>query len=161
VTDVVPVTLGASFQSLAALTGAVQGNAPHFIDSLIEIEGASEFLVKLKSLAAEKEEILPNDSGRSYLAALSRRKETGKAKLDARSIWQQRLRSSIAGKSRGMVQKPPQGAVLMETACLIARENAQDFIDEWVREQASMKAAGLAITIDGPWPAYSFVARPE
>jgi hypothetical protein len=161
VTDVVPVTLGSSFQSLDALRAAVQANAPHFIDSLMEIEGSSEFLVKLKSAASEKEDVLPSDSGRSYLAALSRRKDAGKAKLDARSIWQQRLRSSIAARSKGMVQKPQQGAVIFECACLIQRQDAQDFIDEWVREQDSLKRAGLSITIDGPWPPYSFVMRPE
>jgi hypothetical protein len=161
VTDVVPVTLGSTFQTIDALKVAVQTNAPHFIDSLNEIEGSAEFLVKLKSFVPAKAETLPQDNGRNYLAALSRRKDAGKAKLDARSIWLQRLRSSMAGKTRGMVQKPPQGAVLMETACLIRRDNAQDFIDEWVRLQEGIKAAGLALTIDGPWPPYSFVTRPE
>jgi hypothetical protein len=166
--DLAPVRLGAVCSDVQSARALLQAEAPVFAASLARIAGRHEYAVKLVPMA----EIVPPAApappadGRSYLqrraAEAEARRRSGEAARAAAVAAFDALKVHAAAH----VFLPPrrhaaadQERRLLDAAMLVSRAEVARFSQAVIAAQAAADAAGFALSVRGPLPAYSFVAE--
>jgi hypothetical protein len=138
-----------------------------FADALEHIAGAAEFAMKLTPTSSS--EVPKSDAvltGRGFLqrradAATAQRNRAEHARLIVSQVFEM-----VAASARDHAFAPPrrnaqtdQEKRLLDAALLVSRDRMPGFEKAVTAAQAIAEAEGFRLTVAGPLPAYSFVAR--
>jgi hypothetical protein len=166
--DLAPVRLGAVCSDVAAARALLRAEARVFAASLARIAGRHEFAIKLVPMVeviAPAPQTVPAD-GRSYL---QRRAAEGEARRRGAEMARAAAVAAFEAlkvHAAAHVFLPPrrhaaadQEKRLLDAAMLVPRTDVAQFAEAVLAAQAAAGAAGFALSVRGPLPAYSFVAE--
>jgi hypothetical protein len=169
---VLPARFGTIFSSLAQLNEYAQRHGPAIAQFLDRVAGQEEWAVKgclvqsasMNAQQPHRPELASLPPGRRYLQEQRMRAEAAKSsrsglKEICREI-ENSLREIAAGFSRRrVVDKSGMGEdmeVILNWAFLVAGRSLPAFRKEIHRANQEHAAIGLAFSLTGPWPPYSF-----
>jgi Gas vesicle synthesis protein GvpL/GvpF len=166
--DVAPVRLGALRAGDASVIDMLREDAERLADVLAEVSGMVEVVVRIVSSAldAAPAPVAAPATGRDYLRARSASAQAGRhheARAQAfADIVRERLALHASRVKAGpLVSTPGQPRRWLDLAMLVPRDAVPAVEAETSALVAEAGVLRLAVTLAGPWPAYSFVAKEE
>lgn len=151
--DVVPVAFGTLFDSPGALARFASRHHAHLAGELDRLRGRGEFVVQLEALPSAPAPVPPG---------------AGAGFLQARLLQRRALESAAKEQEAAARRVAKELDLVSDEATLRSKGDAWELtiLAERARkpliEAAAERAdAGFLVTVQGPWPCYSFVRAPE
>ncbi|MEM0986762.1 MAG: GvpL/GvpF family gas vesicle protein [Pseudomonadota bacterium] len=173
--DVAPVRLGAVYGSRKAAETMLSQSEAAILARLDAVTGAVEYSAVLRALqtpaspkpAPSAPTATPGEagSGRAYLRAKGQRKRQVRDRKAAIETALERVAERLAPSARRLkaVTQPKLGpdGPLCEFAILQDRTLPDAFLEAIADAKSLAEAAGLQLTVSGPWPPYAFVEEAD
>ena len=169
--DIAPVRLGALRACEASVREMLEADAAQLSDALDTVSGMVELAVRIVATGGPSPPpapplvpVMQPATGRDYLRARSAR-ATASRDHDAHVASfvrdARQLLDAVAGETRASAGTTPPGQPRrwLDLAMLVKRDaagNVETLVQGLVRRAEPLR---LAVTLIGPWPAYSFVAK--
>jgi hypothetical protein len=165
--DVVPLRLGTLVGGPAGARDLLARAASDFTSSLARVTGVVEFAVTLVDIGMPDEPPGPEpvSSGRAYLLRRAQTRARDSARPALLHAVVTAALAELAADARSIRIRPPRPSQpgeprrLADAAILVGRGEVARFRAGTARAGARIAAQGLRIDLNGPWPAYSFVAE--
>jgi hypothetical protein len=158
--DVAPVALGAVFETEASLSAKLRERSDALDATLALIAGQAEYAVKLIAEPDAPAEPAAASGGAAYLRALALKRREDRDRALDRARFVIAFETAVAAHVRAVAKRRPAAgadrAVLSEIACLAPRAAGVLLAPLVVSLEAGARAAGLLLSVRGPWPPYSF-----
>ena len=161
---VVPLKLCTLFSSLPLAEREITRQRETLQRVAKRLEGREEWGVRiLRTVARGRIADTPAASGAAFLAARKAARESARgvsaAALTAAEEVFSTLVSLSAEHKRRSSSQAAGPAPLLEAAFLVSRRRRAPFQSAARRAATELASAGAALTMSGPWPAYSFVSE--
>ncbi len=167
--DIAPVRLGALRVGEASIVEMLQADAAQLSDALDTVSGMVELALRIVATGGPGPVLAPAPgmqpaTGRDYLRARSASASAGRdhdARVTSFVRDAKELLDAVAGETRASAGMTPPGQPRrwLDLAMLVNRDtvsSVETLVQGLVRRAEPLR---LAITLSGPWPAYSFVAK--
>lgn len=159
---VLPVRLGTVFSSETALQAALAPKAAHLRAALDALADKEEMVLTVAPAARPVPVAAPASStatGADWLRARKTARDRGQARRTDRQETLAGLQAALRGRGVLSLAAPAPRDGGARWHLLIARDGSAE-LDRWLAAQADLfDAAGLDLTLDGPWPPYRFAAE--
>lgn len=159
---VLPVRLGTVFSSETALQAALAPKAAQLRAALDALSGKEEMVLTILPAAAPAPAaapIAPAATGADWLRARKAVRDRGQARQTDRQQTLAGLQQALRSRGVPSLAAPAPRDGGLRWHLLIARDDRAG-LDRWLAAQADLfDAAGLDLTLDGPWPPYRFAAQ--
>jgi hypothetical protein len=162
---VVPMKLFTMFTSPARAISDLRGRRPILTAALRRVRGCDEWGVRLVGRPRRSTPAAAPLTGRSGAAFLAAKKQARDARRDALLQVSEAVESAydlLAPLSRDSRRRTdfPESAVappLLDAAFLVPAARKASFRAAAKRAAVACRAAGVELTLSGPWPPYNFV----
>ena len=164
---VVPMKLFTMFTSAERALADLRARRPVLVAALRRLRGCHEWGVRAvraprRPLAAAPPAVSHDRSGAGFLSAKKRERDTARAailEISAAVESAYDLLAPLSRDSRRRTDVPESAAAppLLDAAFLVAATARARFRTAAKRAAAACRAAGVELTLSGPWPAYNFV----
>ena len=165
VTDVAPVRFGAVVADAGAARAALHRDAASHRAALARIAGCVEFGLRATARPGATVAAPPPTDGRSYLRARLAVRQGREAAQHQRAAALDALRHGAGAHAEAMLVLPARHDLhpprVLDLAVLVARDRSAALSALADTLAPRLAAAGLDLTLTGPWPAYSFAAADE
>ncbi len=158
--DVVPLRYGAAVVGPAAALALMRPHKAHYARVLRRVSGCVEYVLRVSLPAgaeAPRDALVNSRTGQGAGRALRGvRDALGPVRLACLG----EITAAARGASRELISLPAASDHLLDLALLVPRERIDALLPVAERGRSMASACGLAMSMIGPWPAYSFTGVP-
>ena len=173
-TRALPLAFGALFSDTAPLAGWIAPRAERLAAALSAVAGSAEWSVSLGAdEAAQAAHLAGTDAalraldsalaaatpGTAFLLSRRREKALAAAQLAQRQAAATDLAARLTALARAVLPATPRPPALAAWSLLVRDADAAALRAALESEAEQLEAAGLTLSLSGPWPAYAFARQ--